>query len=58
MTLEEQLITKIANTMDVSEAYVATVIDMFINTSQPYEPIQGFCKSAEYSEKAESEDGE
>ena len=55
MKIDEQLITKIASTMDVSEAYVASTIDTFINTSQPYKPIQGLCKIAKCSEKAESE---
>lgn len=44
----EELITQIANTMDVSETDVDTAIDTLINTSQPYEPIQGLCKSAKY----------
>lgn len=46
----DQLITQIANTMNVYETHVATAIDTLINTSQPYEPIQGICKSTKCSE--------
>ncbi len=44
----DQLITQIANTMDVSEAEVREALDNLINASQPYEPIKSLCKSKRY----------
>jgi len=37
----DQIITQIASTMNVSEAYVRAAIDRIIDAPQPYAPICG-----------------
>lgn len=46
----DELITQIANTMNVSETVVRANFDKLINPPQPYVPLQGVCKSTKCSE--------
>lgn len=44
----DESITQIAKMMNLSEAEVREAFDKLINLPQPYVPLQGICKSAEY----------
>ena len=46
----DQSITQIAMMMAMSEAEVRAAFDKLMNSSQPYVPIQGFCKNAKCPE--------